>query len=210
MLDYIQTKSNQKPQNIIIFLHGYGANGKDLISLEKHFRENLPDLHAVSPNAPHKTGAYPDSYYWFELASFDSDYLEQQVENTLPLLDEFINQVLAKHNLKKQNLTLCGFSQGSILAITYGLTSKQSLKAVLSFSGGALPNIATKIKNKTPICLVHGSDDQVLPDEYSKQTYQNLKSLNHPVQLKIINNLGHTINNEVINFANNFLKDLQK
>ena len=210
MLSYIQSKPQNKIENLIIFIHGYGANGQDLISLEKHFQNALPNLHAISPNAPHQTNFYPNSYYWFELASFDQEYLQQQLNNTIPILEKFIENILKKHNLAKENLTLCGFSQGSLLAITYALSQKEPLKSVLSFSGGALSNIINKTQNQTPICLIHGQDDEILPKEYSLQTYKNLKTINHPVKLKLIENLGHNIDNQGINFAINFIKNLQK
>lgn len=204
-LKYTEIAPPKKIEQLIIFIHGYGANGKDLLQLAPYFQKQFTNCHFIAPDAPYNTG-YPNSYYWFPIENFTEDHLEKGVQNAAPLLAKFINYCKAKYNLTNQQITLLGFSQGSLLSLYCGLSQTEAFKAILSFSGGALSSINKIIKNQTPICLIHGLADEVLNAQYSINLAENFTQIKHPHKLKLINNLSHSINLEGLDFAINFLK----
>jgi phospholipase/carboxylesterase len=205
-LNYLSKEPAKQLQNIIIFIHGYGSSGNDLISLASYF--NLPNTGFISPHAP-KIMA-PNSYYWFPIDNFEAQHLLNGINSALETLDNFIKEISQKYQVKnKSQIILCGFSQGALLALHYALTQKEPLGAVLAFSGGAVNEyLKDNIKNQTPICLVHGENDQVLPATYSKETALMLKNKKHPHSLKIIKKLEHNINKTGLDFAKSFLEEL--
>jgi len=203
-LNYTETKAPDTIETLIIFIHGYGANGKDLLQLAPYFQKHYKNCHFVAPNAPYATD-YPDSYYWFPINNFNEDHLKEGVENSVPVINKFINYCKKQYKLSNQQIILFGFSQGSLLSIYYGLKQPEKFKAILAFSGGALSDINSIIKNKTPICLVHGLQDEILSPEHSLSTAENLTKEKHPNELKLIDNLGHSINLAGLEFAVDFL-----
>ena len=149
-----------------------------------------------------------NAYFWFPIDTFDENHLQEGVNQTIPILDKFIKLIIAKYNIQYRQIILCGFSQGTLLAIHYGLTLKTQLKAIIGFSGGALPSLKHQINNNTPICLIHGQDDQVLPCLYSEKTAKILTEQQHPHNIKIIPGLEHSINNQGLEYAIKFIQQL--
>ena len=207
-LTYLTIESKEKLQNIMIFIHGYGSSGHDLISLSNHFSNHFPNIGFISPHAPQIMA--PNSYYWFPINNFEADHLLTGINSALEILDNFIQDIRNKYTIKNTSqIILCGFSQGALLALHYALTRKKSLGGVLAFSGGAINDyLKNNIKNQTPICLIHGQNDQVLPATYSKETAMMLNEKQHPHSLKIIEKLEHNINKSGLDFAIDFLKKL--
>ena len=208
-LNYLSEDSKKENHNIMIFIHGYGASGTDLLSLSSYFAKSFPHTKFISPNAPWQI--MPNSYYWFPIEHLEPNHLQQGVDKAIPIFDDFIKKIIKETNknnpqISTENIILCGFSQGSLLALHYALSQKEPLKAVIAFSGGALDSLKTNIKNHTPTCLIHGADDDVLPALYSQKTAQMLKDHNHNnFKLKIIPNLAHNIDKIGIDYAINFL-----
>ncbi len=208
-LNYKKLFLGNKTKKTIIFIHGFGASGEDLLGLAPYFQEFEKDLLAISPDAPNKNDFMENSYYWFPLENWSEEYLSSQLDKVLPILDNFIKDIIKKYQIAEQDIILCGFSQGSLLAIEYALIKAQKdFFAVIAFSGGVLPNIKQSIKNKTPICLIHGKDDDVLPCDYSQIAAQIFEQQEHNFEIKLIDNLAHSINKEGVDFALDFLKKL--
>lgn len=207
-LNYLSKKSQQETHNIMIFIHGYGSSGDDLMSLANYFAPKFANMQFVSPHAPNIMA--PNSYHWFPINNFEEEHLLNGINSALEILDNFIKEISQKYQIKnKSQIILCGFSQGALLALHYALTQKESLAAILAFSGGAINNyLKNNIKNKTPICLIHGENDQVLPASYSKETALMLEEKQHPHSLKIIQKLEHNINKTGLDFAIDFLENL--
>ena len=206
MLKYIETTPPQKIENLVIFIHGYGASGHDLISLAPYF-QSIPNAHFIAPHAPYETGMMENSYYWFPLMNLEPDYLDIEVNKVIPEIKSFIQNISKKYNISYKNIILCGFSQGTLLALHYGLSFLDEFKAIIGFSGGILPSLQNNIKNSTPICLIHGADDEVLPVSYSIEANRMLCEKKHQVSLKVIPQLGHSINQSGIDFSLDFIKN---
>ena len=116
----IQPKSG-KAKQLVVFLHGYGADGNDLIEIGRQWRAFLPDAAFVSPHAPDRCALSPAGRQWFPLTMRDPEERWRGVVATRPLLDAFLTEELAKNELDESKLALVGFSQGTMLALHVGL-----------------------------------------------------------------------------------------
>ena len=199
--------SNQKPDKLVIFLHGVGSDGLDLINLADEIEETLPNAVFLSPNAPFPHDVYT-GYQWFSLSDYDDDKLFQGVQVALPILRNYIDENLAKYKLSYKDLVLLGFSQGSMMAIQTALRLPESCFAVICFSGALVkPSaLATEMKSKQPMFIAHGSADQVVPATQHRLTVRTLKNMDIEVEDHLIEGLGHTISLEGLELAQAFLK----
>ena len=109
------------PEQLVVFLHGYGANGNDLIAIGKQWRNLMPDAAFVAPNAPEPCGQVPGGRQWFRLTMRDPDERWTGVNKAAPVLDAFLDAELDRYGLDDSKLALVGFSQGTMLALHAGL-----------------------------------------------------------------------------------------
>lgn len=170
-------KSAKPP--VIILMHGVGSNEKDLFS----FANQLPDSFLViSLRAPIKLGN--DSYGWYHLSFENGKPIGNPIEaeaSRLMIID-FINNLKNKHTFNEKRVYLCGFSQGSIMAYSVGLTVPEKIKGIAVMSGRLLeevkPLVATKEKLKNlKVFISHGTNDGVLPINNAREANTYLKQL---------------------------------
>ena len=109
------------PQNLVILLHGVGADGNDLIGLAPHWARHLPDTEFVSPHAPYPYDKAPQGRQWFSIRDFSPEILLAGVRETAPILNQFIDEQLARTGLSDDRLALVGFSQGTMMALFVAL-----------------------------------------------------------------------------------------
>src|SRR3954469_16657034 len=150
--------------HLVVLVHGYGADGQDLIGLAEHWRALLPTVAFAAPNAPARIPGGP-GYQWFPISRIDPHEMQKGVEVAGPLLDAYLDAELARLNLPPERLALVGFSQGTMLSLHLGLRRKVRPAAIVGFSGllaGAGP--ASEPGGEIPpILLTHGDSDQVIP-----------------------------------------------
>ena len=165
--EYGTTKS---PKFLVILLHGYGANGENLIELANEFQPIIPDAYFIAPNAIEPwEGGFPNSYQWFSLYAGSQrsaiDSLAPKIKNANQILLKFIEKQLQRFDLSYENLILIGFSQGSMMSIYQGLIMPKKIAGIISFSGKVVEptSVGDKIISKPNICLIHGTEDSVLP-----------------------------------------------
>jgi phospholipase/carboxylesterase len=206
----ISTKSGNKPKQLIIFLHGVGADGEDLIELAYSMRDLLPDAYFISPNAPHKYDRAPFGYQWFSLIDTSQHALLQGLNSAMPHLSEFIDHQLKRFNLTEENLAVIGFSQGCMLALHHfpRQANKIALVACLSGMLVAPSLLEEELKSKPNILIMHGAQDQVVPLAFMKPGEQRLKKLDFDVKTHIYKELGHSILKEEIETLSNELKKI--
>jgi phospholipase/carboxylesterase len=204
--------SNGKPKNLAIILHGYGADGENLVDLADFFAPHIESPTFIVPDAP-----FPHEYapnfgrQWFSLMNRDEAVLMQGATIAYEILTKFIEEKLEEYGLGFQNLILIGFSQGTMMSLFAGLKISEQCRGIIGFSGtivSAEDTIST-CKSKPPVCLIHGIDDDVVPCTLGKFTAKVLKSNGFDVQLHEIPNLGHSIEMNGIKHAQNFLKNLK-
>ncbi|MCW5724034.1 MAG: dienelactone hydrolase family protein [Maricaulaceae bacterium] len=157
--------SGGRPRKLVVLLHGYGANGEDLIGLAGHWARDLPDVQFVAPNAPDPVPGHPSGYQWFPIARLDPALMESGARSAAPAVDRFLDQEMARYSLAPADIALVGFSQGTMMALHAGLRRSPGLAGILGYSGALAAKEALKgeIKSKPPVLMVHGDRDDVLP-----------------------------------------------
>lgn len=203
--------SGNKPGQLVLFLHGYGSNGENMISLAHEFAKTLPNAHFISPNAPQGFDEpFYDGYQWFSLKSYDPQIIYPQIISANNFLDNFIAQHLERLELSYEKLIIVGFSQGSMMAMYNSLRSRKKIAGVISYSGKLiLPTVLSdKINSKPSICLIHGTADQVVPYHNMVEAEKILKELQIPYEAHTIEDLEHHIDFRGIAFARKFIENI--
>jgi phospholipase/carboxylesterase len=199
-------------RRLVVFLHGYGADGNDLIELGRAWQQMLPDTAFVSPHAPEPCGQAPVGRQWFALTFRDPDERWVGVNKAAPVLERFLDSELARHKLAPSALALVGFSQGTMMALHVGLRRAVAPAAILGYSGlFVLPNnaapesIAAEIKSRPPVLLVHGDQDDLIPPQALFHASQALAALEVPVEWHMSTGVGHGIDGEGLRHGGEFL-----
>jgi phospholipase/carboxylesterase len=201
--------SGSAPKQLVIFLHGYGADGNDLIGLGREWARLLPDAAFVSPHAPE---ALPNGYFggrqWFGLETRSEPEWEEGVRRAQPVLEAFISAEAERAKLPIRAVALVGFSQGTMMALQTGLRLTETLAAIVGFSGhlAGAKRLAAEIKSKPPVLLIHGSGDEVIPVQAIELARIALAAAGVPVQWQIRPGLGHGIDPEGLKAAGLFLR----
>lgn len=191
--------------HLVVMVHGYGADGQDLIGLADHWRDFLPTVAFSAPNAPDRMpGA---GYQWFPISRIDPHEMAKGVELAGPVLDAFLDAELARLNLPPERLALVGFSQGTMLSLHVGLRRPVRPAAIVGFSGllaGPVPgeNDGADIP---PIFLAHGDSDSVIPPQAMLLAANQLGVAGAGVQWHLAQGMGHGIDPEGLMMAGLFL-----
>ncbi len=197
----------ERPDRLVVLLHGIGADGNDLIGLAPLLRRLLPRAAFVAPNAPFPFDLAPFGYMWFSLQDFHPTTRWDGVRAAQPALEGFLAAELARHGLSPKTLVLIGFSQGAMMALHVGLRARVAPAAILSHSGilvGA-EHLADEIRSRPPVLLTHGADDEVLPAAALPMAEIALKSAGVPVEAHVLPGLGHGIDEATLRLAFTFL-----
>lgn len=190
----------------VIFLHGYGSNGEDLLSLASYL--DLPETYFLSPNAPFAFEmGYPGGYQWFGLADRDPVRIVREIKVAAPILNNFIDETMARLNLAEDKIALVGFSQGSMMSMYTSLRRPKPLGGVVAISGALKGGASLKeeITARPPICIIHGMLDEVVPFSSMKDAEDILKENNVPVETHARPQLGHSIDEKSLGIINKFL-----
>ena len=195
--------------SLVIFLHGVGADGNDLIGLTPFFAQVLPKTAFVSPNAPYRYEGAPFGFQWFSILTQDPALRLGQLRATAPILDAFIDDELNKRKLDDSRLALVGFSQGTMMSLFVGPRRAKPCAAIVGYSGRleAPDLLKDEIKSRPPMLLVHGDADELLPSSLTPEAAKTLKACGIPVETHIRPGLGHGIDEEGIRLGVTFLKD---
>lgn len=202
---------SRQPRQLVVFLHGYGADGNDLIELGREWQAWLPDAEFVAPHAPDRCAQAPSGRQWFPLSSRGEDERWSGVNTARPALDGFIDVELARLGLDERRLALVGFSQGTMMALHVGLRRPRRPAAILGYSGLlAGPEHlgeAVKAGGGTPpqILLVHGDADNVIPVEALFAASDALGKNGLPVQWHLSFGVAHGIDGGGLKHGGQFL-----
>lgn len=189
--------------HLVVLVHGYGADGNDLIGLAEHWRGLLPTVAFSAPNAPTRIPGGP-GYQWFPISRIDPHEMKKGVEVAAPVLDEYLDAELKRLNLPPERLALAGFSQGTMLSLHLGLRRAIRPAAIVGFSG-LLPGPPPEIAEFPPILLTHGDQDQVIPPQALFIAANQLGAAGAAVQWHLAPGMGHGIDPEGLLMAGTFL-----
>lgn len=199
-----KTGAGAPPKQLVVLLHGYGADGKDLIGLGQQWQSALPDAAFVAPHAP-EPNAQSMGRQWFPLTTRDPEERWKGVNKAAPALDAFLDAELARHGLDDSKLALVGFSQGTMMALHVGLRRARRPAGIVGFSGVLVGGERLAPKHQPPILLTHGSDDEVIPAEALFVAAEELAAVGIASQWHLSVGVGHGIDAAAMTHAALFL-----
>jgi phospholipase/carboxylesterase len=199
-------------RQLVVFLHGYGADGNDLIEIGKAWQGLLPDAAFVSPHAPHPCGQAPMGREWFPLTFRNPEERWDGVNAAAPVLDNFLDAELARHQLPPSALALVGFSQGTMMSLHVGLRRAVAPAAIVGYSGMLVLKGDTdvegykpQIRARPPVLLIHGDADELIPPQALFHATEALSALEVPVEWHMSAGVGHGIDPEGLRHGGEFL-----
>lgn len=202
-----------KASSMVVLLHGLGSNGRDLISLVPYWAPHLPNTAFLSPDAPFPCDMVPegfsDSFQWFSLMNRESKAILEGVQMAAPILDAYLNECLEEYGLEASRLTLCGFSQGTMMSLYSGPRFKSPLAGILGYSGALVWPHDTDYGalQKCPVRLVHGQEDDVVPVDAYHMAKKTLSNSGFTVDGHVTPGLQHSIDEDGLASGLNFLQN---
>jgi phospholipase/carboxylesterase len=208
----LEPRAGGTARQLVVFLHGYGADGNDLIEIGRAWQPLMPHAAFVSPHAPEACGQVPMGRQWFALTFRDPDERWRGVNKAAPILEAFIEAELKRRGLQPSSLALVGFSQGTMMALHVGLRRSIAPLAIVGYSGllvvpseGDVAKVAPEIRSRPPILLVHGDRDDLIPVEALFLASSGLAALEIPVEWHLSAGIGHGIDQEGLRHGGEFL-----
>ncbi len=197
------------PSELVILLHGIGADGGDLIGLADEWARLLPGAAFIAPNGPERCDMAPMGYQWFSLISHSPDAMLAGARKAAPVINAFIDEELARHGLPDSRLALVGFSQGTIMSLFVALRRARPTACVVGFSGALIgaETLAEELSARPPILLVHGDADQIVPVAALQDAVGALGMLEVTCQWHISRGVGHGIDPEGLALGGAFLRE---
>ncbi|MEE8333774.1 MAG: dienelactone hydrolase family protein [Alphaproteobacteria bacterium] len=196
------------PKRLVILLHGYGANGDDLIGLAPPLSQVLPDAEFLSPNAPYPCAQNPfGGLQWFDVWNRDDENRLAEVRKTAVIVDGFIDQALEARGLTDADLALVGFSQGTMLSLHVSMRRAAPCAAVLGFSGRleSPETLPDEITARPKVMLIHGEQDEMLPIAMMEAAAETLTANGVAVETYRRPGLGHGIDPDGLKLGAGFL-----
>ena len=201
-----------KGQQVVVFLHGYGADGADLLGLADVLEPHMPETVFVAPNAPEKSSANPMGFQWFPIPWLDgSDPADAARSQAMAVADlhGYLDQVLADEALSADRMLLFGFSQGTMMSLHVAPRRAQAVAGVVGISGRLLEpeKLRDAAVSRPPVLLIHGDQDQMVPPESLPVAVAALRGAGFEVFSHIMRGTGHGIANDGLSVALAFMRD---
>lgn len=212
MLNFIEKKPKNKNNDtyLVIFLHGYGSDANDLMSLSNEFSDEFNNIHYISAEAPFLCEA-GFGYQWFSLQDITPSAIISSITNNYKILEDFIEEQSKRLQINYDHIFLLGFSQGAMMSLFAGIRLKSKLAGIIALSGllaETVESMDKNLKTKQKILMIHGSSDQVVPYKYFLDSKEIFEKYNFDITSKTIYGMEHSINEEVIDLIKTFLHSI--
>jgi phospholipase/carboxylesterase len=196
--------------SLVVFLHGYGADGEDLIGLAEPLSPYLPNTRFAAPNAPQRCLNNPMGYQWFPIPWLDgSSPVEASIaaRAAFDLLARWLDGAAAA--TPPERTMLLGFSQGTMMALQVGLRRPRPLAGIVGFSGRLLEpaRLAAEITSRPPVLLVHGDQDQMVPFAHLQEAADALAGAGVDIRTHVSPGIGHGIAPDGLSLALGFIRE---
>jgi phospholipase/carboxylesterase len=208
----LEPRAGGAARQLVVFLHGYGADGNDLIDIGRAWQHLMPHAAFMSPHAPTPCGQSPTGREWFPLTFREQNERWLGCTNTGPVVDRFLDAELARHNLPLSALALVGFSQGTMMALHVGLRRAVAPIGIVGYSGMLvdqpgveLEELAKGVRSTPPTLLIHGDRDDLIPPQALFASTHALSVLGVPVEWHLSPGVGHGIDQEGLRHGGEFL-----
>ena len=211
----LEPQSGGAARQLVVFLHGYGADGNDLIEIGRAWQPLLPHCAFVSPNAPEPCGGAPVGRQWFALTFREPSERWIGVNKAGPILERFLDAELARRRLPPSALTLVGFSQGTMMALHVGLRRQTAPLAIVGYSGllveppqAQAEKFVAEIKSHPPVLLIHGDRDELIPVQALFHAANGLATLGLSVAWHVSGGIGHGIDQDGLRYGGEFIRTM--
>lgn len=200
-------------RSAVVFLHGYGANGADLLGLADPLSEHLPDTLFVAPDAPEEMAVNPGGFQWFPIPWMDGSSDEEAERSMMASVDDlnaFLDALMVDEDLMPEQVCLFGFSQGTMMALHVAPRREDPVAGVVGFSGRILnPELlADETVSRMPVLLVHGDQDDVVPPQSLPLAAEALQEAKfREVFAHIMEGTAHGIAPDGLSVALAFMRD---
>ena len=204
----IKPDQDNKINNAVILLHGYGGDGKDISMLTLNWKRFLPNTVFLCPNGHEKCSINQSGFQWFDLSKDDTKYIIKQSLKAEQIIKKYINEVKELYKLNNSQICLSGFSQGCMMSINIGLTSDENFNCVVGFSGKIIDkdNLVKRISSTTKMLLLHGDKDVVVPSSNLLDAKDFLLRNKIEVETNMISDCDHHIPIKASSIALSYLK----
>ena len=199
-------KPKQHTDSLVILLHGYGADGQDMLPIINHWQADLPRTLFIVPDAPFPCEVNPSGKQWFSLQPFNLETITREANQNRYYMAQFIEDALSQTNVASTRLILAGFSQGGMFALHVGLTMSQPIGGIVGYSCALASLDAEDIRTKPPVLLIHGEQDDVVPYHLMQDSAQRLKDYGIPTTTMSRANLAHGIDSQGLTSARKFIQ----
>lgn len=208
-----ERRGPQRADSVIVFLHGYGADGSDLMGLAEPLAPHLPGTAFWSPDAPEPCRNNPFGRQWFPIPWLDGaseDEAKAGMAASAADLNVFLDHVLTREGLPAARMAVLGFSQGTMMALHVLPRRDQAVAGIVGVSGRLLvPELlADEAQVKPPVMLVHGDQDPVVPFSDMGLAADTLLKAGFSVQTHAMEGTGHGIAPDGLGVALGFLQDV--
>ncbi len=199
-------------KSVVVFLHGYGADGADLLGLADPLSEHMPDTTFIAPDAPEKCLGNPMGYQWFPIPWLDGSSEEDSmrgVDMATADINAFLDQVLEDEGIEPSQLIVFGFSQGTMMSLRVLPRRDEPIAGLVAFSGRMLEpdQFAENVVSKLPILLVHGDQDDMVPPGHFSESGEVLQAAGFETYGFIMKGTGHGIAMDGLSVALSFMLD---
>ena len=200
-------------RSVVVFLHGYGANGADLLSIADVLAEHLPDTLFIAPDAPETSPGNPTGYQWFPIPWLDGSSEEEaklSMEAACSDLNYFLDALIVDEDILPEQVALFSFSQGTMMSLHVAPRREDSFAGLVAFSGRLLEPelLSDEVQNKPPVLLIHGDQDDVVPPASISEAAVGLEKAGFKeVFAHVMKGTGHSIDQDGLSVALAFLRD---
>lgn len=196
---------------MVLFLHGYGSNGLDLLEIGGNWKSSLPNTAFFAPNAIElcEINPFGESYQWFGLKDFNPLNIRAGLDKARPHLTRYIKRLLSDYRLLPSDLIIVGFSQGTMMALDM-LFGIARLGGIICYSGAFYPPENAQPLSNSQVLLVHGTTDMVVPYPAMQLAQKQLRQYGLNVMTHTCPDLGHSIDEAGLMMGLDFIKYQQE
>lgn len=214
----VLTAGRREPQSgathsVVVFLHGYGANGADLLGLADVLGEHLPDTLFVAPDAPETIPGMPTGFQWFPIPWIDGSSEEEAhrgLQAVAEDLNAFLDALMVDEDVLPEQVVLFGFSQGTMMSLHVAPRREDAIAGIVAFSGRLLQPelLADEVVVRPPVLLVHGDADDVVPPQSLPEAAEALQNAGwKEVYAHVMKGTAHGIAPDGLSVALAFIRD---
>ncbi|MDF1717857.1 MAG: alpha/beta fold hydrolase [Antarcticimicrobium sp.] len=200
-------------RSIVVFLHGYGANGADLLGLADPLGEHLPDTLFVAPDAPENCAGAPFGFQWFPIPWLDGsseEEAERGMRAAVEDINAFLDALMVDEDVLPEQVVLFGFSQGTMMSLHVAPRREDAVAGIVAFSGRLLnpETLKDEVVSRMPVLLVHGDQDDMVPPQSLPETAEALQEAGFKeVFAHVMKGTGHGIAPDGLSVALAFMRD---